>query len=101
LKCKSLKLNNMPSKKIFIKRNRPFIHEQLHSTEAREYLSLSRRSIGSYWATKDSRRSGTGLNDEEVKLLLPQILEVQADDRDFRKTVGRFYEEISTLIPYE
>lgn len=91
----------MPSKKVFIKRNRPFVHEQLNSAEAQEYLSQSKRSIGSYFATKNSSRQGTGLNDEEVKLLLPQILDIRPEDIEFRKKVSQFYQEINTSIPYE
>lgn len=91
----------MPSKKVFIKRNRPFIHEQLKSAEAQEYLSYSKRSIGSYYANKNSQRKGTGLTDEEVKLLLPQILDIRPDDIEFRKKVDLFYQEINTPIPFE
>jgi len=91
----------MPSKKIYIKRNRPFVHEQLRSTEAQEYLSYSKRGIGSYYASKNSSRQGTGLSDEEVKLLLPQILDIRPDDMEFRKKVAAFYIEINTPVPHE
>lgn len=91
----------MPSKKVFLKRNRPFVHEQLKSAEAQEYLGSSKRSVGSYFATKHSQRQGTGLTDEEVKLLLPQIIDIQPEDREFRTKVRNFFQDISTPVPYE
>jgi len=91
----------MPTKKKFIKRNRPFVHEQLKSVEAQEQLGLSRQGIGSYFVSSVSARKGTGLSEEEIILLLPQILSLQPTDPDFRKEVDRFYTEINTFISYD
>ncbi len=91
----------MPSKKVFIKRNRAFVHEQIRSEAAIEQLSQAKRGIGSFYVNKHSTRKGTGLTDEEVKLLLPQTLEVSVTDNEFRKRVELFYTEINTIVPYE
>lgn len=90
----------MPSKKVYLKVSRPFIHGQIKTPAAQEQLALAKRSVGSYFANSNSPRKGTGLTDEEVKILLPQILDVRTTDQDFRKMVENFYTEISTYIPY-
>jgi hypothetical protein len=91
----------MPSKRVYIKCARAFIHGQIHSDEALEQLNLSRKSIGSYFANKHSSRKGTGLNEDELKLLLPHLLNLSAESMDFRKEVDKYYTEINTNIPYK
>lgn len=85
---------------IKIKRNRPFVHEAINSEAAQEALSATKNSIGSYFAGKHSSRKGTGLNDVEVQLLLPLVLDMDSSDRDFRKAVADYYTEIDTNVPY-
>ena len=90
----------MPSKKIYLKCSRPFIHGSLKTEAAIEQMELAKRSLGSYFLNKHSTRKGTGLTDEEVKVLLPQILDIQPGDVEFRKKVELFYTEINTDVPY-
>lgn len=90
----------MPSKKIYFKCAKPFIHAGIKSEAAIEQLELAKRSMGSYFLNKHSTRKGTGLTTEEVELLLPQILDVRPTDLEFSKKVDLFYTEINTTIPY-
>lgn len=87
------------SKKIYIKRTKPFIHEHMNSEVMDEQMSYTKRSIGSYYESKTSTNSGSGLNPTEKKLLLPLILGVDIGP-DFFKKVNDFYIEIDTKIPY-
>jgi hypothetical protein len=64
----------MPSRKVFFKCTRPFVHEQIRNDSVEEHLGLSKRGMGSYFAGKNTTRPGTGLSEEEIKLLLPQLL---------------------------
>lgn len=90
----------MPSKKVFIKCQRAFVHEQIRSEAALEQLSYAKKSLGSYFAGRNSVRKGHGLNDEELELLLPQVLDVRFDDLEFKKLVDRYYTDINTVVPY-
>lgn len=90
----------MATKKVYLKCNRPFVHGQINSPEAQEQLSLSKKSVGSFFVNKHSTRKGTGLVEEEVKLLLPLLLDIPAESLEFRKEVDKFYTEINTHVPY-
>lgn len=91
----------MPSKKVFVKCSRPFVHGQISTQEALDYLNLSRKSIGSYFANRHSTRKGTGLTEDEIQSLLPILLNLPADSHEFRKEVDKYYTEISTNVPYD
>jgi hypothetical protein len=91
----------MPSRKVFFKCTRPFVHEQIRTEAAQEQLGLSKRSIGSYFASKNSTRPGTGLSEDEIKVLLPQILGRQPGDQNFRIEVDQFFVNLNTLVPYD
>lgn len=91
----------MPSKKVFIKSTRPFIHEQIRTEAAIEQLKNSKKGLGSYFANRNSTRQGSGLLEDEIKLLLPLILDIPATDLEFRKKVNLYYADINTVIPYE
>jgi hypothetical protein len=67
---------------------------------AAAYLSKSKQSVGGYWASPQSKAVGKGLTPSQERLLLPTILDVDADDRDFRKEVKAFYEGLETKVPY-
>lgn len=90
----------MPSKKVFFKCNKAFVHEQIRSPEAIEALARGTRAIGSFFATLHSDRQGNGLTDEEIKLLMPVVLGISVNDLDFRKKVEGFYMEINTPVHY-
>jgi len=90
----------MPSKKVFFKCKPAFVHGAITTEAALEQLAFSKRSIGSCFAGQNTTKKLTGLKEEELRLLLPQIVMVRAEDIDFRAAVDRFYTEINTYIPY-
>lgn len=91
----------MPSKIVYLKCNRAFVHGQIRSPQALEMLNQGKRSLGSSFFSSESARQHTGLSDEEVKLLLPLVLNVRPDEMGFRKEVEKFYINIVTKVPYE
>src|SRR5690606_19206039 len=54
------------------------------------------RAVGPYY---QGRVPGSGLTFQEQKLLLPDVIGVEANDKDFRREVEKFYHEILTKIP--
>ncbi len=68
--------------------------------EVKAWLGQSYRAIGPYFE-HGGKSPATGLTFEEQRLLLPEILGMEASDKDFRKTVTNFYHEIITSVPKE
>lgn len=69
--------------------------------EVDDFLSTAKRSIGSCWESASSKKVGTGLDFNEEALLLPLVLDVPAEDREFRKKVTQFYVDIDTQVPHK
>jgi hypothetical protein len=89
----------MPSQKITIKRKLPFIQSVQDKKDLEDYYASSIAKIGSYFGKKGSRLAGKGdLSTEEVRELLPQILGVYPDEREFGKAVELYFTELSTTI---
>jgi hypothetical protein len=86
------------SREVTIFRTRSFL-EQSQGAEAAEYMQAAKVSVGSYYVSKDSAKVASGLNFNEERLLLPEVLEVPADHPDFRKKVSEYYVNITTDIP--
>lgn len=68
---------------------------------APEFMSMSKKSIGSFWENSFSKTQGSGLNFEEQKLLLPTIVDCEPEDRNFRAKVAEYYAAIKTLVPFD
>ena len=68
--------------------------------EVQEFLSTTKKSVGSYWESISSKRIASGLSFAEENFLLPYLLDVPAEDREFRKKVSTFYVEIDTQVPH-
>lgn len=64
-----------------------------------EWLSQIFKAIGPYF-TNDGKSTATGLTFDEQKILLPNVLGIEHSDKDFRRAVVRFYDEISTKVPH-
>lgn len=86
------------SKKVTIFRAGSFINDA--QSGAQEYMSMSKQSIGPYWASINSKGVGIGLNFNEQNLLLPLVLDIPKEDRNFREGIKKFYSAILTQIPY-
>lgn len=98
-------LTHKNSHKITIYRALTFIEKAQQTSNgkqqgAADFLSLGKQDIGGYFASKNSSAPGTGLTLPEIKLLLPDILYMHVDDRDFNKSVKEFYGKLKTDVPY-
>lgn len=86
------------SKKISIFRSGSFIEQA--QTGAEEFMSLSKKSIGSYYKTHMSKSPGSDLSFEEVDVLMPLVIDIPKEDRTFRKAVTDYFDCVCTVIPY-
>jgi len=55
-------------------------------------------AIGSYFK-KDGIKVAKGLNDSEIRTLMPAIIDLMPEDRDFFKEVEKFFIELTLKIP--
>lgn len=95
----SLQLNeltNYMSKTIRIMRHFNLVEMQQSDPEVKAWLGESFRGIGPYFKNK---ATATGLSFEEEKLLLPELLHIEATDKQFRAAVNRYFDEIVTIVP--
>jgi hypothetical protein len=65
-----------------------------------DYLKTGNMTIGSYWKSTKSKQTGSGLTPEEVNLLMPEVLNMDANDREFRKEVFRYFAEMLIRVPF-
>lgn len=68
--------------------------------EVKAWLGQSYRAIGPYYE-HNGKAPASGLSFEEQKVLLPEILGIEPEDKDFRRAVIQFYHELVTSIPKE
>lgn len=87
------------SKQITIFRTNPFL-AAAQGADASGYLATMKRSIGSNFEGKGSKRVSSGLSFKEEDILLPRLLEVEADDREFNKKRTEFFCDIDTQVDY-
>jgi hypothetical protein len=92
-------MDHKNSRKVTIFRAGSFL-SRAQGKEVEEFLSTTKRSIGSYWESTSSRRIASGLSFSEEAILLPLLLDVPAEDREFRKKVSTFYVELDTPVPH-
>lgn len=81
-----------------IKRNFNMLALAQTDPEVKAWYGQAYRAVGPYY---EHKAPGSGLSFEEQKLLLPLILGIESDDKDFRKAVTTFYHEFSTKVPQE
>jgi hypothetical protein len=75
--------------------------DDAQKSSALEFVSMSKRSLGSYWETSHSKAIGSGLNFSEQKLLMPHVVDCEVSDREFRKRCSEYFAEIKTTVPYD
>lgn len=68
--------------------------------EIEEYFQMSKQSIGAYWEGGQSNKVGSNLTFEEQKLLMPNLINFEPEDRAFREAVDNFFHEIDTKVPH-
>lgn len=74
------------------------VEMQQEDPEVKAWLGQSYRGIGPYF-DRNTKATATGLDFTEQKLLLPEHLGIEETDKDFRKSVIRFYDEFVTAVP--
>jgi hypothetical protein len=87
------------SKRITILRKSTFA--EAAQTGAADFMSMSSRSIGSYYESRTTQGQGTGLSIAERKLLIPYLIDIPGNDPTFLKACNAFYGSLVTKIPYE
>lgn len=88
------------SRPIVIYRSGSFL-SRVQGKEVEDYFELAVVSVGSFWEGEFSVKVATGLDYEEQTLLLPHIVNCEADEKGFRQMVEIFYHEINTKIPFK
>lgn len=82
-------------KVVEVRRHFSLVEMSQEDPEVKAWLGMSYRAIGPYFKDK---ATATGLSFEEQRLLLPELLGIEASDKDFRKVVTKFYDEFVTPI---
>jgi hypothetical protein len=94
-----MKQSNHPnSKKVTIFRAGSFANDV--QVNAQEFLSMSKKSIGSFWIGGGGKGVGSGLTFEEMDLLMPYMLNIPTTDNFFRQRCSEFFKTIVTRIPH-
>lgn len=68
--------------------------------DAKDYMGLFNQPIGDYYESGNSAVVATGLEPWEVDILLPSVLMMSNEDREFRPKVKEYYQKISTKVPH-
>lgn len=85
-------------KTLEVHRHFNLVEMQQEDPGVKAWLGQSYRGIGPYF-DPTTKTTATGLTFEEQKILLPHYLGIESTDKDFRKTVVRFYDEFVTAVP--
>lgn len=88
------------SRIVTIYRKSSFILDAQKGT-ASDFVSMAKKSIGSFWENNYSKTQGSGLNFSEQKLLMSTIVDCEPEDRNFRSKVSEYFASIKTVVPYE
>ena len=92
-------MSNRNSKQITIFRAGSFL-SRAQGKDIEDFFATSKKSVGSYFEGVSSKKIGSGLSFTEEAILLPKLIDVPGEDREFRKKVTQFYVEIDTQIPH-
>ena len=86
---------------VYIKRKQTFIEASNHDPEVQGYFDMSYRAIGSYYKSF-GKQFGTGLTREELIILMPELLDVFAEDKkEFNWAVKDYFRNKNTKISPE
>jgi hypothetical protein len=70
-----------------------------NNESVQDWIDLASKHIGPYLQSNSSKSVGSGLNISEVNLLLPHLINIESDDRDFKKGVEEYFNNLVTKIP--
>lgn len=88
------------SRKVTIFRAIGFMQNAQKDDRVAEFMSMSTQGIGPFWESHTARIIGSGLNLQEQSILMPYLTQVEPSDREFKKSVFNFFNEINTRIPF-
>lgn len=88
------------SRKITIFRANNFVQNAQKDEAVADFMSQSSKSISPYWQSNTGKVIGSGLSIPEQNLLLPHLIQIEADDRTFRAEVFKYFNGLSTKIPF-
>lgn len=86
------------SHKIFLRRKTT--HLESIQKEVPDFMSRSKKYIGSYFESSTSRIVGSGLTIAEQQLLIPDIIGYTPDEREYKKKVIEFFQDMATEVPF-
>jgi len=90
-------MENHPNSHIVYIRRRS-LFDTANRPELEEYFADSSIGVGSYFA-KGTSREASGLSIPEENILMPLVLGIPSDDRDFRGKVNEYFSNINSKIP--
>ena len=67
--------------------------------QIQDFLAQSSEAIGAYFE-KNSPAIGSGLTRPEIDLLLPELLQIDKQDRTYNKEVSKFFNSMNTKVPF-
>lgn len=85
------------SHKVFLRRKTT--HLESIQKDIPEFMSRSKKYIGSYFESSTSRVVGSGLALHEQNLLLPAIIGYVPEEREYKKKVIEFFQDMATEVP--
>lgn len=91
---------NDSSRKIRIMRASSFL-SRAQGSEVDEYYGSSSQNLGSFWESSNTRRIGSGLSVPEEQLLLPVLLSLPANDREFWQKRDEYFSGMEVKVPYK
>lgn len=78
----------------------PLNNQSPNDPAVQAYQSEASFSLGPYFSNKDKQTIGSGLEEWEIRILLPHLVDLEPTDKEFRKAVKSYFTEIITRIPF-
>lgn len=85
-------------KTIQVQRHFNLVEMQQTDPSVQAWLGESYRPIGPYFEP-GGKSTATGLTFEEQRWLMPELLGMEPTDKDFRKSVTKYFDELLTNVP--
>lgn len=89
---------NPNSKKVWIRRSTSFISRAQEAT-AKDFFRDGTISVGSYFEKVTNKRVGSGMTMAEEAILVPAIIGIHPQDRDYFKERNAYFAAFETKIP--
>lgn len=87
------------SRKVTILRSNNFLSDAQKDPSAQEYIEAASRPLGPYYENHAAGTIGSGMHPSEIAIILPHIISIEASDKDFKKEVFKYFNELVTKVP--